>query len=377
MKNNTHKSINNKTIGVLVSGGDCSGLNLTVRSIVRHAIKTYNWRVIGIQKGYWGIWTRPMQTVDLTIEKCDYRWVTSGGIFLGSNKNIGPPKFADFGKTFPDLNDAFCQGYKALGLDAIIVIGGDGSLRKLAEIHNYQKQKSPDSPLNFLAIPKTIDNDVAYTDLAIGHETALDVVINAIDNLQSTAESHDRVIVVEVMGKDVGHIALKGGIAASADAILIPEIPYDINKLAEHINKIFRKEKQYAIVVVSESIRTPEGKAMKKTIGAKEQERYNGIGAELALILKEKVSAEIRSVSLGHIQRGGTPHIKDRLLAARFGVHAVDLIAKNQFCRVLCVLNGRSGDISIADATSRIQAVDPQGEMVHIARSLGIYVGEL
>lgn len=366
-----------KSIGIIVSGGDCSGLNATVRAVTRHAIKTHGWRVIGFERGYWGIWVRPMQTVELTVEQCDYRWITTAGTFLGSNKNLGVPTFADRGTTFPDLHDAFREGYQSLGLSAIIVIGGDGSFRKLAEISNSCSENYPKNPINFIAIPKTIDNDVAYTDLAIGHETALESVISAIDNLQTTAESHDRVMVVEVMGRDAGHIALKGGIAAGADAILIPEIPYDIDKLSRHIERIFQTEKRYAIVVAAESVKTPGGDSMRSTIGAEEQTRYRGIGFELALRLKEKIAAEVRSVSLGHIQRGGSPHIKDRLLANRFGIRAVDLIADNQSGRVIIVSNGKMSDVSLSDVASNIQTVNLQGEMVHIAKSLGVYIGEI
>jgi 6-phosphofructokinase 1 len=183
-------------------------------------------------------------------------------------------------------------------------------------------------------------------------------------------------MVVEVMGRDAGHLALKGGIAAGADAILIPEIPYDIDNLARHIEHVFQTEKRYAIVVAAESVKTPSGDSLKGTIGAEEQTRYRGIGFELALRLKEKISAEVRSVSLGHIQRGGSPHIKDRLLANRFGVRAVDLIADNQSGRVIIVSNGKMSDVSLSDVASNIQTVDLQGEMVHIAKSLGVYIGE-
>lgn len=368
-----------KTIGVMISGGDCAGLNATVRAITHHAINTYGWRVIGFQRGYWGIWVRPMQTVELTREVCDHRWITSGGALLRSNKNYGAPTFGDNGTTFPSLEDAFCDGYQQLGLDGMIVIGGDGSFRKLAEIHDLFQRTGRDDhkSVNFIAIPKTIDNDVAYTDLAIGHETALEVVIEALDNVQSTAESHDRVMVVEVMGRDAGHIALKAGVAAGADAILIPEIPYSIDDLAAHLEAIYQSPKRHAIVVVAESVKTPDGNVMQSAIGAQEQTRYRGIGFELARRLKEMISAEVRSVSLGHVQRGGGPHIKDRLLANRFGVHAVDLLAQGQSGRVIIIQDGKMSDVPLGEVASTVQRVDVHGEMVHIARALGIYVGDV
>lgn len=375
----SHSGKFEKTIGVLVSGGDCAGLNATVRAITHHAIKTYNWRVIGFERGYWGAWVRPLQTVELTVDVCDHRWLTCGGTFLGSNKNLEKPNVADKNKTFGDFNEAFCDAYVSLGLDAMVVIGGDGSFRKLAELQTVfeQTQKNKiNSKINFIAIPKTIDNDVAYTDLAIGHETALEIVVNAIDNIQSTAESHDRVMVVEVMGRDAGHIALKAGVAGGADAILIPEIPYNLQDLAEHVEKICLSEKGHAIVVVAESVKAPNGSTMKSTIGTEEQTRYRGIGFELALRLKEKITAEVRSVSLGHIQRGGSPHIKDRLLANRFGIHAVDLIEKGESGKVIIIENGKMSDVSLQDVASNVQRVDVNGEMVHIAKSLGIYIGD-
>ncbi|MDR2464380.1 MAG: ATP-dependent 6-phosphofructokinase [Holosporales bacterium] len=369
-----------KTIGVLVSGGDCSGLNAAVRAITHHATKTFNWRVVGIQRGYWGMWVRPLQTIELTPEVCDHQWVSSGGTFLRANKNYHAPTFADCGKTFSSLDEAFCDAYHTLGLNAIIIIGGDGSFKKLNQIHDFYnktKKKGDHQEINFIAIPKTIDNDVAYTDLAIGHETALDVVVEAIDNIQATAESHDRVMVVEVMGRDAGHIALKAGVAAGVDAILIPEISYNINDLAQHIEKVYQSVQKHAIVVVAESVKTPDGDSLKSAIGDDEQMRYRGIGFNLASRLKEKVSAEVRSVSLGHVQRGGRPHIKDRLLANRFGVHAVDLIAKKQFGRVIVVVNGKMADIHISEVADVLQTVDVNGEMVHIAQSLGIYIGNV
>ncbi|MDR0631548.1 MAG: ATP-dependent 6-phosphofructokinase [Holosporales bacterium] len=369
-----------KTIGVLVSGGDCAGLNATVRAITLHATKTFSWRVVGIQRGYWGMWVRPLQTIELTPDVCDHQWVSSGGTFLRSNKNCHPPTFADGGKTFPNLDEAFCNAYNALGLNAIIVIGGDGSFNKLNQIHDYYnktKKRGDHNEVNFIAIPKTIDNDVAYTDLAIGHETALDVVIESIDSLQFTAESHDRVMVVEVMGRDAGHIALKAGVAAGADAILIPEISYNIDDLAKHIERVYQSPQRHAIAVVAESVKTPDGETMRGTIGEEEQTRYRGIGENLAARLKERVSADVRFVSLGHVQRGGRPRIKDRLLANRFGVHAVDLIAKKQFSRVIVVINGKMADIHISEVANTIQRVDVNGEMVHIAKSLGIYIGNV
>lgn len=367
-------------IAVLVSGGDCPGLNATVRAIVHHATKTFNWQVVGFQRGYWGVWVRPLQTIDLTPDICDHQWTCTGGTFLRSNKNLHAPTFADGAKTFPDLDEAFCDAYRSLGLDALIVIGGDGSFRKLAQIHEYYnrtKKGSDAREINFVAIPKTIDNDVAYTDLAIGHETALDTVVDAIDNVQATAESHDRVMIVEVMGRDAGHIALKAGVAAGVDAILIPEIPYDLDALATHIEETCQSPQGHAIVVVSESVKTPEGNVMQGTIGDAEQTRYRGIGFELAQRLKEKISAEVRSVALGHVQRGGRPHIKDRLLANRFGVHAVDLIAQKQFGRVIIVKDGKMSDVHISEVANVLHRVDTAGEMVHIAKSLGIYVGEI
>ncbi|MDR1598211.1 MAG: ATP-dependent 6-phosphofructokinase [Holosporales bacterium] len=369
-----------KTIGVLVSGGDCAGLNATVRAITHHATKSFNWRVIGIQRGYWGMWVRPLQTIELTPDVCDHQWVSSGGTFLRSNKNYHAPTFADCGRTFPDLDEAFCNAYNALGLDAIVVIGGDGSFNKLNQIHDFYnktKKKGDHNEVNFIAIPKTIDNDVAYTDLAIGHETALDVVVEAIDNIQFTAESHDRVMVVEVMGRDAGHIALKAGVASGADAILIPEIPYNINDLAKHIEGVYQSQQRHAIVVVAESVKTPEGEFLRGTIGDEEQTRYRGIGENLASRLKEQISADVRFVSLGHVQRGGRPRIKDRLLASRFGVHAVDLIAKKQFSRVIVVVNGKMADIHISEVANVLQTVDVKGEMVHVAKSLGIYIGDI
>jgi 6-phosphofructokinase 1 len=183
------------------------------------------------------------------------------------------------------------------------------------------------------------------------------------------------VIVVEVMGKDAGHVALKSGIAAGVDAILIPEIQYDIDSLAAHIERGFQNGKRHAVVVVAESVRTPEGEAKTRTIGANEQTRYHGVGESVAQCLKSKISAEVRSVALGHVQRGGGPRVKDRLLAARFGVAAVTFIEREEYGKVLCVVNEEIVGVPLAGIAGKTKIVRGDSEMVRVAVALGIYVG--
>jgi 6-phosphofructokinase 1 len=265
------------------------------------------------------------------------------------------------------VTDEVVEGYRLLGLDGLVVIGGDGSLDIIRRI-------AAKGGLNIVAVPKTIDNDVPYTENSVGYGTAVDVATEALDRLQPTAASHSRVMVLEVMGRGAGHIALAAGISGGADVILIPEIPYSTQGIAEKIERVREGGRNFGLVVVAEAVPMESGKTVTVSEGSKE--RFGGIGHYLGRRIEELTGAETRVTVLGHIQRGGTPSPRDRLFASVFGVRAVDLIAQRKFDRMVAWSDRRCIDVPLADVLARRHPVDPKGALAQTARGLGIYIGE-
>lgn len=354
-----------KKIGILTSGGDCAGLNATIRAVVRRATLGYGWDVWGIAAGTDGLARRPIAAHRLSLDDVDGQMARMAGSILGSNSK---GLYAAQGEeVFPLV----AEGYKMLGLDALVAVGGDGSfaiLRKLAQQYG----------LNLVGIPKTIDNDLGLTENAIGYDTAVMVATEALDRLQPTAASHDRIMVLEVMGRDAGHIALAAGIAGMADVILIPEIDHDLHKVAEHIKQLRANGKNFALVIVSEAIRTMGGDKKRKHVpdAKPNATRYGGIGDYVADELAQLTGADARVTVLGHVQRGAAPTHTDRMIASAFGVAAVDLIAAGRFDEMVTWQKRQVIAVPIAEAIARYQAVDPQGTMVTTARGLGICFGD-
>lgn len=357
-----------KKIGVLTSGGDCAGLNAAIRAITCRAIYTYGWHVTGIHNGTTGLIVRPLDYEELTIASCTSMMMRSGGTILGSTNKNDPYRFPDSKGKRTDRSQDFITGFHELGLDALIGIGGDGSmkiLRRLAQQGN----------LKLVTIPKTIDNDLGHTESAIGYPTAVEVATEALDRLQPTAASHKRVMILEVMGRDAGHIALSAGIAGGADIILIPEISYSLEKIHQKISTLADLGKTFALIIVAEAVKTEEGTPV---VQSKEEgrNRYGGISHYLADKISESTGAEVRAMVLGHVQRGGQPCAYDRILASAFGVHAVDILAEGKFDRMVAWHNRQVVDVPIADAIEQFQAVDTEGMMVRTARGLGISLGD-
>lgn len=356
-----------KTIGILTSGGDCAGLNAVIRAVV-HRASYYGWRAVGIRDGTMGLLERPLKYRELDLSEVDGTMMRLGGTILGTTNRGNPFAFPVPGGGVKDRSAEIIAGAKELGLDAIVGIGGDGSfaiLRRLAQ----------QGGLNLVGIPKTIDNDIGLTETSIGFDTAVAVATEALDRLQPTAASHARVMVLEVMGRDAGHIALHAGISGGADVILLPEIPYDLDKIADKINSLKTQGRNFALVVVSEAVRTVEGKMVKVEYhgGAR---RFGGIGHYLGELIAEATGAETRVTVLGHVQRGAPPSAQDRLIATAFGVAAVDLIAEGKFDRMVAWQNRQVVDVPIADAIARYQAVDLNSNLVKTARALGICLGD-
>lgn len=357
-----------KRIGLLTSGGDCAGLNAAMRAVV-YAATRLGWEVIGIEDGTAGLLTKPMRYKVLTREMFDTSIMRLGGTILGTTNKGNPFKFPMPDGTFKDQSDDIIAGIRELKLEAVIGIGGDGSMAILKTLAQRGK-------FNLVCIPKTIDNDVGKTENSIGFETAAYVATEALDRLQPTAASHDRVMILEVMGRDAGNIAITCGIAGGADVILIPEIPYNLDKVAEKIISVRKDEnRNFALVVVSEAVKTTDGGALQVEHAGGEK-RYGGIGHYLGERIATKTGSETRVTTLGHVQRGCAPIPSDRLIAAAFGVHAVELVAAGKFDRMVAWSNRQVIDVPIADAISSYQAVDLNGALVRTARALGICLGD-
>ena len=355
----------NIKIGVLTSGGDCGGLNAAIRSIFFAAKKTYQMDVYGIKDGTLGLIKRPLDIEKLTYNCFKGFLIKQGGTFLGTNSKGSPFKFLKDGK-YIDATKKIISAYKSLKLDGLIVIGGDGSMKifkKIADIGN----------LKIVGIPKTIDNDVGVTEYSIGFQTAVDAATKALDSLQSTAASHGRAMILEVMGRDAGHIALNAGIAGGADIILIPELDYSIDGIIKKLKEIKKNNIGHSLIIVAESVRKENGGNVLNTY--KKQKRFGGIGHYIAKEIMKKSDIECRVTSLGHIQRGASPVAIDRIIASAFGVCAVDLIAKKKFNRLVAWKDRQVVDVSIEEGINDYRKVNTEDILVKTAISLGIYIG--
>jgi len=355
-------------LGVLTSGGDCAGLNAALRAVVHRAVDGYGWTVIGIEQGVRGLMQRPPAAREMALDIFDGTLMRQGGTILGTTNKGDPFAFPMEDGALHDRSEEVIEGFRLLKLDALIGIGGDGS-------QSILRQLAQQGGISLVTIPKTIDNDVAETEVAIGYDTAVQVATEALDRLQPTAASHSRVMVLEVMGRDAGHIALVSGIAGGADVILIPEIPWSIGCIARRIEKVRQQGRNFALVVVAEAIQTEEGEAVTASAPG-ETQRYGGVGHYVGERIAEATGAEVRVTVLGHIQRGGAPDARDRLIAAAFGVHAVDLVAEGKFDRMVAWRARKVIDVPIADAIGRPHRVELQGPVVRTARGLGICLGD-
>jgi len=350
-----------KRIGILTSGGDCPGLNGAIRAVVNHATLTYGWEVVGIPYATEGL--RSRTSIPLNCHGLDVRGIdpllSMGGTILGTING---------GNTLAESKDIINSVHE-MGLDALIAIGGDGSLAIL-------RQLALEGNWNLIAIPKTIDNDVGVTERSIGFDTAINTVIDALNRLTYTASSHDRIMIVEVMGREAGHLALNAGIAGGADVILLPEIPYSVQEVCHHLDELRdRWGRKFAIVVVAEGIQ-PEPSS--PICAYPDGSAACGMGQYIADQIKRLRSqpAEIRVSVLGHIQRGGMPSGLDRLIAASFGTTAIDLVAENRFDQMVTWQGGRVTVHPLAEVLAQSpRLVDPNDFLVQAARALGIYVG--
>jgi ATP-dependent phosphofructokinase / diphosphate-dependent phosphofructokinase len=348
-------------IAIGTGGGDAPGLNAVIRAAVKSAILKYKWKVIGIPDGFDGlIW--PERSFELTLKHVS-GILPRGGTILGTTNRGNPFHYktvVDGQEVVRDISDQVIENSRKLGIDAIISIGGDGSMKIAQQL--YLKG------VKIVGVPKTIDNDLCATEVTFGFDTALHTATDAVDKIHTTAEAHHRVMLVEVMGRDAGWIALGAGIAGGAHMILIPEIPFSIQRICEHLELRERYGKRFTIIVVAEGVKLPpEMRHMSRAAAV-----GNMIGDAIALIAKKEVRVSV----LGHIQRGGSPSPYDRILATRFGVAAVDLIASGGFGKMVCLQQECIRAVSIEDAVGKLKTVDPHGEMVSAARAIGISFGD-
>ncbi len=359
-----------RTIAILTGGGDCPGLNAVIRGVVRSAILSRNWRVIGIEDGFDGLVGSPRWR-ELTLDSVR-GILPRGGTILGTSNRGNPfsyPVERDGETRLEDLSAEVVENFHSLGADALIAVGGDGTLKIALEL---QKLGVP-----MVGVPKTIDNDLRGTDVTFGYNTAVNIVTEALDRLHTTAESHNRVMVVEVMGRDAGWIGLEAGLAGSADVILIPEIPFEFDAVCAAIEERKSRGSKFSIVVASEGAFPAEGEKRVKVAKAENLgvERLGGIGAYVADELAQRLKVESRVVVLGHLQRGGSPSPFDRILGSRFGIKAVELIENSRFGRMVSLQGRHVSDVDIADAVDSLNRVDPSGDLVRSAEALGIMMG--
>jgi len=327
-------------IGVLTAGGDCPGLNAVTRAVVSRSIVAHDMEVVGILNGWDGLMdghVRPLR-------RDDVRGILQrGGTILGTSRRDP--------YVHGDGYESVRRTVEANGIDVVVVVGGDGTLRTALALHG--------EGLPVVGVPKTIDNDIAGTDMTFGFDTAVSIATEALDRISTTAESHNRIMVVEVMGRTKGWIATYAGIAAGADAILVPELDTDLEAVAATIRARHRRGRTYSIVVVAEGSRPPDGHQVGAGFDAFGFERLGGVGYVFGAELERLTGFETRVTVLGHLQRGGTPTAFDRVLATRFGVTAADLAAAGRFGEMAALRGSVVVGVPLADACAEVRGVDP------------------
>ncbi|BBE30712.1 6-phosphofructokinase [Tepiditoga spiralis] len=360
-----------RKIALLTGGGDCPGLNAVIRAVTRTAILKHGYEVIGYKFGYRGLYNNDY--IPMTTKTVSGILHKGGTILYSSNKdNLFDYQVEENGKMVKkDVSDVAVENLKREGVDVLVIMGGDGTLTSARDFAR--------KGVNVIGIPKTIDNDLAATDLTFGFQSAVNVVTEALDRLHTTAESHHRVMILEVMGRNAGWIALHSGLAGSADVILIPEIPYDLDRVVNKIKQRSNSGKQFSIIVVAEGAKPKGGEVVVNKVvkDSPDPIRLGGIGNKLAADLEKRISDhEIRCTVLGHLQRGGNTSAFDRVLSTRYGVAAVDLIHNRDFGKMVALQGNKIVSVSLEDVIGTTKTVDPNGELVRVAQSIGVSFGD-
>lgn len=360
-----------RRIGVLTGGGDCPGLNAVIRGVAKASMSIYNMEVIGIEDGYEGLIERRVMPLDW--EKVS-GILTQGGTILGTSNRANPFRWPVKKNgdeiEFADVSDQVLDYVDELGLDTLVCIGGDGTMA----IARQLSQKG----LRIVGVPKTIDNDIWGTDITFGFDSARQTATEAIDKIHTTAMSHHRVMVVEVMGRYAGWLALESGIAGGGDVILIPEIPYRIEKVCQYVAERSKRGRRFSIVVVAEGARPEGGDLVVQRVvkDSTDPIRLGGVGHVVAREIEERTGLETRVTVLGHLQRGGTPSSFDRILSTRFGVKAAELCHDGVGGVMVAVRGNDIVTVPLSDVGGKTRTVDPNHPLIAVARGVGTCMGD-
>ena len=355
-----------RRIGILTSGGDCPGLNATIRGVARAAYEMFDAEIVGIMDGYRGLIEGEWQEM----KRSQFSGIlTLGGTILGTSRQPFR-NMRVIGEDQVDKVAAMKKNYAAMKLDCLVCLGGNGT-HKTANLLSEEG-------LNVIGLPKTIDNDIYGTDFTFGFHTAVDIATEVIDRIHTTAASHGRTMVIEIMGNKAGWLTLYSGLAGGADVVLLPEIPYDIKQVAKAVEARANSKKAFSIIAVAEGAMEKKEAKMKRKDreAARAEAGFNGIANRLAKQLAEEVGVEARAVVPGHIQRGGSPSAYDRVLATQFGVHAAQLIAKQEYGYTVALVGNTITHNKLSDIAGVPKLVPPEHQMVQVARDMGINFGD-
>lgn len=358
-------------IGLLTGGGDCPGLNAVIRAVTRTAVGRFGATVVGIEDGFEGLYAGRMRELGYGDVA---GLIAEGGTVLGTTNKGDPWHFPQAGPdgevVITDVSQQVAERVREAGLDVLVVVGGDGSM--------HIAQRFEALGVRVVGVPKTIDNDLSATDTTFGFDTAVAIVSEAIDRLQTTASSHHRVMVIEVMGRYAGWIALAGGLAGGADTILIPEIPFRWDAVFRHVNQRAQRGRRFSIVCVAEGARLPDGGEVLRGLDQRRTDarQLGGIGAVVARMIEEGTGLETRVTVLGHLQRGGSPTAYDRVLATRFGVAAAECACRGDSGVMVALRGTQIVPVPIGDAIASLRTVPPDHPLVQAARSVGTRFGD-
>lgn len=350
-------------VGLLTGGGDCPGLNAVIRAVAKGLMIHADATVVGFEEGFLGMIER--RSRELTYKDVS-GILNMGGTILGTHNKANPMRY--FGRNNADVSDEVVAYYHELGLDALVVVGGDGTM----SISHAMEQKG----MRIVGVPKTIDNDLMSTDRTFGFDTAVAIATEAVDRLQTTAQSHGRVMILETMGRYAGWIALESALAGGADVVLIPEIPYDMDVVADFCRA--REDRQkFTIIVVAEGAKPAEGKmTVRETVeDSPDPIRLGGVGNVIRAELEKRIDSEIRTTILGHVQRGGSPTPSDRILATQYGAHAARLVRDGQFGRMVARQNGILTSVPLVEVANVVKTVPLDSPLITACKDVGMSFG--
>ena len=361
---------NIKRIGVLTGGGDCPGLNAVIRAVTKTAMHQYKLDVVGVEDGFLGLIQNRMHQLQWNDVS---NILTQGGTILGTSNQANPQHFAieRGGKTeWVDVTDRVVDHVRANDLDALVCIGGDGTMTGAANLI--------ENGINCIGVPKTIDNDLEGCERTFGFDTAVHTAGECFDKIHTTAMSHHRVMVVEVMGRNAGWLALHTGVASGADVILIPEIPYDLDVIADVLRRRSKNGKRFSIICVSEGAKPKGGDVVvsRRVETSPDPIRLGGIANKLVADIEQRTKLDVRATVLGHIQRGGSPTPADRVLATQFGYHALEILMKGAQGQLVVQQNGHLSEVPIQSVAGKQRKVTPDDPLVLTARAVGTCFGD-